>query len=281
MARRSLIGAVAVSMVFGLASIAAAAPPAGDVVSFLACPIARDTGPDTDLCFFAEHDGTRYGLSGPPDWGSPQLRHRVLVEGRVVRGGSVCGGLAIEGRVSVIAELDASCDQVEPFDGSVKGVAGGVFNAGTPEQRAAARDLARRAEIDPRLSVEPVFPDGPAETPPAPPFSRQHLEILYPFDSDRGSGPDMQTLMRLVRYAQAAKARVEVGAYRGASKLADGTVLTERAGMARDRAEKLAGILQGLGVARDRIGVSWVETARPADGDRSWRARRAIVDIIP
>src|ERR1700726_2388765 len=86
---------------YGLAVLASAAEPApGTAISFLACPIARDTGPDTDLCFFAEHDGTRYALVNPPDWGVPQLKHRVLVEGHVKEGASSCGAVGIEGRAS-------------------------------------------------------------------------------------------------------------------------------------------------------------------------------------
>ena len=44
-------------------------PPAdGTHIVFRACPVAQDTGPDTDLCFFAMHRGIRYGLRNPPDW---------------------------------------------------------------------------------------------------------------------------------------------------------------------------------------------------------------------
>jgi len=96
--------------------IAAAEPPAGKYVSFLACPIARDTGPVTDVCFLAEHNGERYALVNPPDWGVPQLKHRVLVEGRVAAG-SFCGAITIEGRASVLPDIDNSCNTVLPFDG--------------------------------------------------------------------------------------------------------------------------------------------------------------------
>src|SRR5580658_2167236 len=124
-----------------------AEPPAA-ALSFIACSIARDTGPDTDLCFIAEQDGNRYALVNPPDWGVPQLKHRVLVEGRVVSG-SFCGATPIEGRASVLPDIDNSCNTVLPFDGVIKGTAGGVFNSGSPQQRAYAQDLARRAALDP------------------------------------------------------------------------------------------------------------------------------------
>ncbi len=116
------------------ATVAWGAEPPGTPVSFVACPIARDTGPDTDLCFIAEHDGNRYALVNPPDWGVPQLRHRVLVEGRVTQG-SFCGATVIEGRASVLPDIDDSCNVLLPFDGVIKGIAGGVFNSGSPSGR--------------------------------------------------------------------------------------------------------------------------------------------------
>ena len=69
-----------------MAGVAAAAQPVGAAVSFVTCPIARDTGPDTDLCFVAEYEGALYALTNPADFGAPQLKHRVLVEGRIKMG---------------------------------------------------------------------------------------------------------------------------------------------------------------------------------------------------
>jgi hypothetical protein len=272
MARAARLGWLAAPAALALAGTAAAAPAVGAYVSFIACPIARDTGPDTDLCFLAEHQGERYALTNPADFGNPQLKHRVLVEGRVVEG-SACGATRLDGRVSIFTELDPACDQVLPFDGAVRGVAGGVFNSGTPEQRARAQDLARRAEADPSLSIQPVMPDPP---PPAPVRS---LTVLFPFNSDRGSGPDMLSLTALVAVAKAGIDPVEIFAARGASKLSDGTVLTEQAGMGRRRAEKLAAILSGLGVDPARLRVRWDDVAPAPSGADDWRLRRAEIRL--
>jgi len=270
------------ALLFAAAAASAADPSPGTAVSFLACPVARDTGPDTDLCFFAEHDGHRYALLNPPDWGMPQLRHRVLVEGRVKEGPAICGAIAIEGRASVIAEIDASCNVVLPFDGAIKGVAGGVFNSGTPEQRAFAQDLARRAALDPSVSVEPAIAD-PASAPlPAPPFERRTLVITYPFDSDRGSGPDMLKLKDVVTFIKVANAKsVQVVGFRASSRLSDGSELIERQQIAEDRANKIASILSGLGVGKKLAHVGWDPHAIDGNGDGDWRNRKVEITVEP
>jgi outer membrane protein OmpA-like peptidoglycan-associated protein len=260
----------------------AADPRPGTAVSFLACPIARDTGPDTDLCFFAEYDGVRYALVNPPDWGVPQLKHRVLVEGRVKEGAPYCGAVPIEGRASVIAELDDSCNTLLPFDGIIKGIAGGVFNSGTPQQRALAEDLARRAALDPALSIEPAIAEALPPPPPVPPFERRTLSIMYPFDSDRASGPDMIKLKELALFAKVAGARsVQVIGYRATSRLSDGSNLVERPQMAQARATKIASILAALGVDAKRSQVSWETQTIGGSGEEDWRNRKVEVSVDP
>lgn len=264
-----------------LAAYPALAAP-GDAVSFVTCPIARDTGPDADVCFYAEHGGTLYGLSNPTDWGSPQLKHRILVEGRVKDGPTVCGGQPLEGRASVLPEIDESCNRLTPFDGSVTGVAGGVFNSGTPEQRAYARALAQRAEADPSLSLEPVTPEPAPIAPPQPPYAVRTLSADFPFASERGSGPDMGALARLADYARLTKARrVEVVGRRGISRLDDGSDLAEPSGIAEARTRKVAGILAGLGVSPSVIVTSWNEASAPSAPGDGWRARTVVVTVTP
>jgi outer membrane protein OmpA-like peptidoglycan-associated protein len=276
--RRGMIA----SIIGVAAGIAGAAPPAGTHVSFVACPVARDTGPDTDVCFFAEHGGNRYALANPPDWGVPQLKHRVLVEGRVKEGPLVCGAIAIEGRASVLAEIDESCSVIIPFDGVVKGESGGVFNRGTPQQRAFAEDLARRSAVDPRLSLEPAILDPPPSPTPTPPFGARELMIAYPYNSDRGSGPDMLKLKDLAGYARVAKARsVRVVGYRAISRLSDGSEMTEGAGIAQARAIKVAAILCALGVDARVTHVSWNGGAIAGTGDDDWRNRKVEVEVTP
>jgi outer membrane protein OmpA-like peptidoglycan-associated protein len=260
---------------------AVASQPPGTPVSFVACPIARDTGPDTDLCFFAEHDGNRYALVNPPDWGVPQLKHRVLVEGRVLPG-SLCGAATLEGRASVLPDIDDSCSVLLPFDGVIKGTAGGVFNSGSPQQRAFAQDLARRAEADPSLSVQPAILDPPNSPPPQPPFDARSLVITYPFDSDRGPGPDMIRLKELAAYATAAHAqRVDIVGYEATSRLSDGRELVETPSLAEARARKIAGIVRALGIAQEVIRVRWESSAIAGIGDLDWQNRKVAITVTP
>jgi outer membrane protein OmpA-like peptidoglycan-associated protein len=270
-------------LVFGILSGTAvlAAEPPGTPISFLACPVARDTGPDTDVCFFAEYKGARYVLANPPDFGSPQLKHQVLVEARV-KEGTRCGATVIEGRVSVMPEVDTACDTIVPFDGVIKGEVGGVFLSGTPQQRAFAEDLARRAAVDPRLTVVPAI-ENPAPPPlPAPPFTTQTLVIAYPFDSDRGPGPDMVKLKNLVDYVRVAKAkRVDILGNRATSRLSDGSEMVEKPNLAEARARKIAGIMTALGVDEKLVHVRWESDAIAGKGDEDWRNRKVEVTVTP
>jgi outer membrane protein OmpA-like peptidoglycan-associated protein len=272
-------GLWATAAVTGFAAFAA--EPPGTPVSFVACPIARDTGPDTDLCFIAEHDGNRYALVNPPDWGVPQLKHRVLVEGRVLQG-SFCGAVTIEGRASVLPDIDDSCNVLLPFDGVIKGTAGGVFNSGSPQQRALAEDLARRAALDPSLSLQPAILDPTPNPLPQPPFNARTLVITYPFDSDRGPGPDMIKLKELAVYAGAARAkRVDIVGYRASSLLNDARELVENPSMAEIRAQKIAGILHALGISDSVVHVRWESGSIAGKGDLDWQNRKVEVTVTP
>jgi hypothetical protein len=260
---------------------AAAAPPAvGSPVSFVACPIARDTGPDTDLCFFAEYEGERYALVNQPDWGAMQLKHRVLVEATVADGPPVCGATPLNARISILFELDETCQTVLPFDGAISGQPGGIFNRGSAEQREAARELARRVEREPALSLVPVM--GESTYPrPVPPYKAETLMIYYPFESDRATDADMKELLRLRDIALAAPARVKVTSYRGASRLTNGETLVERPEMARRRAAKIVGVLEGLGIDASQIEASSIDAPDGDTGKDDWRGRRIELSVIP
>src|SRR5215470_18410848 len=87
--------------------------------SFVACPIVRDT--KTVPCFLAEYDGELYFLGVQQEVGSevraPQLKHEVLVEGRVAQGPRVCGGIPLDPvSISVIKEVNASCNTLLPAE---------------------------------------------------------------------------------------------------------------------------------------------------------------------
>ncbi len=76
-------------------------------------------------------------------------------------------------------------------------------------------------------------------------------------------------------------ARLKVAASRGAMKLSNGRVLTERPGIAMARAEEIAELFQGAGISRSSIESNWRDDAEPADGVEDWRSRRVTVRVEP
>ncbi|AKH41958.1 outer membrane protein OmpA-like peptidoglycan-associated protein [Altererythrobacter atlanticus] len=237
-------------------------------LSFLACPVAQDMGPDRDFCFFVMHEGVRYGLSGPPDWGNPQLGHQVLVEAVIADKAEECGGVPIDGRVSVMPELSPECDEIAPFRPALR--------LSGPAPRRKLSEIERAAiAADPSASLQIV------RLPPVPEHDvtlGRWETIYFPFESDRASGPDALMMVRLAELAGATPgAEVSIRAYRGATLLDDGRSLVEREGMARQRGEKVANILRGLGAHDRSIGVEMVETPPEADGERDWMSRRVEI----
>src|ERR1700688_39596 len=89
----------------------------GQQRSFVACPIVRDT--KTVPCFLAEYEGETYFLGIQQDITSdfhpPQLKHEVLVEGRVVNGPRICGGIPLAPvAISVFKEVNLNCNTLLP-----------------------------------------------------------------------------------------------------------------------------------------------------------------------
>ena len=98
---------------------AAAAPAAGDRLSFVSCPIVRDTS--TVPCWLAEYEGELYFLTLQTDVSAPVnppwLGHKVLVEGVVSDEPGICGGRVLKPvALSVMPELDGSCNTMLPAE---------------------------------------------------------------------------------------------------------------------------------------------------------------------
>jgi hypothetical protein len=239
------------ALLLGLSAWAVAMPASAQRLNFLACPVAQHLGPQRDLCFFALHDGVRYGLSSPPDWGNPQLGHQVLVEAEVVDGPQECGGVPIDGRVSVMPELSPECDEVVP---PVPELLTGELPA---RSRLTEADRAM-IEADPATSLRIVR--LPAL--PVPQVTRGRTETIYfPFERDRATGPDAMTMVELARLAERTPgAQVTVRAYRGATLLDDGQVLTER--------------------PEGAIALEVVDSISAPDGVDDWQTRRAEILVV-
>jgi outer membrane protein OmpA-like peptidoglycan-associated protein len=51
--------------------------------------------------------------------------------------------------------------------------------------------------------------------------------------------------------------------------------------MAKQRAQKITGILEGLGVAAAQIEITWVDAPQAGTGQDDWRNRRIELSVQP
>ncbi len=144
--------------------------------------------------------------------------------------------------------------------------------------------------VNPRISLpfEPPRPPGPSlgrlaftypGPPPAPqpPFETKAFTVPYEFEGMVGFKTP-RFLNPVLLYAQQTKARrIEITGYRGATRLADGTVLKEHEGIAHARAEEVAAMLKGAGIDRADYVVSADESPVPGGPDN----RRVEIKVVP
>jgi hypothetical protein len=249
-----------------LAAGAQAAQPDPAIRNFIACPIVRDTA--SVPCWLAEYQGELYFLTLQTDVSAPVnppwLGHRVLVEGRRSDKPRICGGIPLDPvHLSVIAEADASCNQILPA-----------------EQRY-------------NLTFEPPRPPGPSggklafntlpmpAQPAAVKAEIQHYTLNYDFNGLVNFKHPFQ-LAPALETARAMRARqVQIVGYRGAALLSDGTVLQEQAGLAQRRAEQVAELLRGAGLVAPTYSIRWVEATPAPDGIEDYRNRRVEITLLP
>jgi hypothetical protein len=246
-------------------SAAGATPPAGERVSFVSCPVVRDTR--SVPCWLSEYNGDLYYLTIQSDVSAtvqpPMLGHQVLVEGVVSDAAPICGGIVLEPvRLSVMPELDANCNTLLPADDRYVI----DFNPRPPGPSAG------------RLAFAPD-PAAPPATPPPPLQGPQTIDIY--FDFDRGVSfrhPDqLMAILRVARNLPARHARIT--GVRGAHRLTDGSLLRESDGVDRRRAEEVAELLRGAGLEATAE-VTWIDGEAEADGIDDWRTRRVTVELL-
>jgi hypothetical protein len=252
-----------------VALLAVSAPQLGGQsprrVNFVSCPIVQDTA--TVPCWLSEYDGEQYYLGIQTDitaeFDPPYLGHQALVEGIVSDEPRICGGIVLKPvTVSPLPELDQSCSVIRPavpqftvpFAPRPPGPSGG------------------------RLAFDPP-PSSTAAL--KPPYAARSFELVYDVDM-LVMGRHAAQLTEIFAYAQkipGARLRVEAG--RGATRLSNGRVLTERAGIAKARADELVELFAGAGLSRSRIQSTWRDDPEPADGVDDWRSRRVTVRVEP
>jgi outer membrane protein OmpA-like peptidoglycan-associated protein len=231
----------------------------GQQRSFVSCPIVRDTS--TVPCYLAEYDGEVYYLGIQQDitnsFHPPQLKHEVLVEGTVVAGPRVCGGVPLKPvSLSVVKEVNLACNTLLP--------------------------------AEPGIDAPPALRGpGPASKPlqltsaPHEPLTgRQEFTVLYSFNDDYLEFGAGRVVNEAASYAkQAGASGVKITGYRATSLLSNGQQLTEKAGLAEKRAQNVATLLRGLGVGS--VAVDWKSEAEPGDGHTDPSRRRVSIVVTP
>jgi outer membrane protein OmpA-like peptidoglycan-associated protein len=230
--------------------------------NFVSCPVVQDT--KTVPCWLAEYGGELYYLGIQTDISAdfhpPYLGHKVLVEGVVSDKPRICGGVVLKPVVvSPLLEPDSSCNTILPA-------------------------------VDKYTVPFAPRPPGPSEgtlafqTPAAPAASTgaaKEFSIYYDFDAPV-TGRHAAILTQIVEYAEKSEAkRVIVNGYRGATLLSDKTVLTEREGIAKARADEVADLLQRAGLLKTVIQVTFRGDPIPPKGLDDWQSRRTTVRVEP
>jgi hypothetical protein len=215
--------------------------------SFVACPIIRDT--KTTPCALAEYDGETYYLGTQDGWAFPQLKHEVLVEGRVAEGAPrVCGGILLQlhPTISVLKEVNLSCNTLLPAEPGMDPFPGA-------RGQAAIR--------------EPVV-------------GHYEITLEYAFNDESFESGWIPVFTVAAEYAKRIGASsVKVSGYRATSVLSNGDRLVEQAGLAERRAQNVAALLRGLGGSG--VSVESKAEAEPGDGVNDPSRRRVTIAVVP
>jgi outer membrane protein OmpA-like peptidoglycan-associated protein len=225
----SLMSATAIAAAF------AADLPAPKSLSFISCPIYRDTNQGRKSgCWLADdrESGVRYDISGGR--AKPQLGREVLVEGVVSNAPDACGGIVLTPLHTAVLETRCPSVMLPP-----ENFPGRVFH----------------------VSPDSVLPPVDVERPqPQPPFASRQWLIEFNFQSDfllyQYSEVILDAAARYIR-ASGSK-RVLVSGFSATQALqVSGRVLAEAQGLAKTRAESVAEALRRLGVDPKIMRVSW------------------------
>ena len=221
-------------------------------LSFVTCPVVRDT--KTVPCWLAEYEGETYYLGKQggvaQDFYPPQLNHEVLVEGVVVAGPRVCGGVPLQPvKASVLLEINRACNTILPVEDGIEA-----------PQAVPSRD-----------PVSWVRSNSTSET-----------TIYFDFDNDFLSLHTTAAIQRIAeQFLQTKAAAIELSAFRGSSRLSNGKELVEQSGTAALRAMKVQEILAGLGVPQTAVRVRVQAEYRKPDGIEDPWSRKVTLSIKP
>jgi hypothetical protein len=280
-------------MALALPTLLLAAPPPGTRISFVSCPILRDTR--SVPCWLSSYESELYYLTMQTDVSAevqpPLMGHQVLVEGVVSDAPKICGGVILsQVRLSAMPEIDANCREELPADDRYTvnaprppGPSSGRFAfAGDTPGVAAPTDAAPAAARG--AGAAPAAGGARAGGPPrqggAPVTGPQKFDVYYDFDKGV-SFRHPTSLGQILNAARRGEAkRVRITGVRGAHKLSNGTLLQEAPNTGQRRAEELAKLLSGAGLALPAE-VTWISAEKDADGVDDWQSRRVTVELLP
>jgi hypothetical protein len=243
----------------------AAAPTPGNRVSFVSCPIVRDTS--TVPCWLSEYEGEMYFLTLQTDVSAPVnppwLGHKVLVEGVVADEPSICGGRVLKPvTLSVLPELDRSCNTMLPAEDR--------YNLTFEPPRPPGPSRGRLAFGDPTPRSAAAGSAG----------ANRSFTLQYEFDG-MVVFRHAQILQQILDAATAGHApEVKVTGYRSASRLSNGTVMRERESIERQRAEQIRELLKGAGLTNVKYTLEWKDLAKQPNGVDDAQNRRAEVVVV-
>jgi outer membrane protein OmpA-like peptidoglycan-associated protein len=232
-------------LAFSAAASFAADLPAPASLSFISCPIYRDTNQGRKSgCWLADdhESGVRYDVGGGRD--KPQIGREVLVEGVVSNSPDACGGIVLSPVHTAV--LDTRCPPVM-----------------LPPENFPGRTF--------HVSPESVLPPADVERPvPPPPYGSHQWLIEFNFQSDFLLYQYSEVILdAAARYIKASGAkRVLVTGFSATQGFrVSGRVLSETAALAKVRAESVAEALQRLGIDPSLMRVSWHGGPDAMDGD--------------
>lgn len=247
---------------FVLATVATAVAAEPKTITFIACPIYRDTDAGRKSgCWLADHHatGVRYDVSAAPM--KPQLGRQVLVEGVESGDTDACGGVTL--RPVRTSQLATTCPAItipaETYPG-------------------------RRFDLPPDV-LQPMW--IPRELPP-PPYTTSDFNIFFDFNNSFLVYQHSEIVLeKAVLYAKASKAqRVDVIGYAATKSFrVDDVKLRETLALAQARAQAVALSLERLGVDPVIIKTSWRNDAAPAQSEfgptPESSKRRVTIRVVP
>ena len=265
---------------FGLLTLGAAfSAQAQTYINFVTCPVVRDIGAEVDVCFYADYQGETYHLSpiGLIDWGQPELKHRLLVEGEVVEDQSYCGGKRFIGRTTVLPDVDLECNDYMPFNNRIIGEQRIDKRPEHPKYRSVFEAM----KTDPSVSIQPAPVSLPVESAINDEGGQveRDLVVYFAFNRDRIDGVSAGKLLDFAEAAKNGGYQVVAKSYQAETHLDSGETLAEHAGMAKQRSNKMLRILTGLGIDPQRISFDTNSNNIAGKGKHDWQNRRIELSL--